>query len=370
MTSQEEDFEAKLSFASLDDDNKTILINGESSYSTKLPRGISRMKKTTAAAKQKMIEKTILNYCNSSGIDYVSEENVRNAAKEIVNQLYERARLVAKEANGSDVGGGAVGGDNGDNDDEEEKKNNRKASKALELAIKHSKELFVDEFGTPFAAMIMMDGHVEIHPMDEERFKNWICGIYYEEKNDLLSEEQLKKIVRILTAKAEFDGSIPRHRLDVRVRGYNKEQEQRFQVGNGHVAVDNVGNVGKIRETEEESGHQQTSSIYDVIQRAMTDRHGNNKGYFDVNDWKTAVMCLPSQHPLYCDEDQAEKILYALLDEGKIRETELMTDRFEPTEKIIQSRTTDGEDKVQELHLHNNQTEISPLPPTSPQKEN
>jgi hypothetical protein len=36
-------------------------------------------------------------------------------------------------------------------------------------------------------------------------------------------------------------------------------------------AVGNVGNVGKIRETEEESGHQQTSLIYDVIQRAMTD---------------------------------------------------------------------------------------------------
>jgi hypothetical protein len=56
-------------------------------------------------------------------------------------------------------------------------------------------------------------------------------------------------------------------------------------------------------------------------------------------------MCLPSQHPLYCDEDQAEQILYTLLDEGKIRETELMTDRFEPTEKMIQSSTNDEEDK-------------------------
>ena len=27
--------------------------------------------------------------------------------------------------------------------------------------------------------MKMPDGHVEVHPMDEAKFKNWISNIYY-----------------------------------------------------------------------------------------------------------------------------------------------------------------------------------------------
>jgi hypothetical protein len=119
--------------------------------------------------------------------------------------------------------------DDEEEEHDEEKKRTAKARKALELAIANSKELFVNEFGRTFAAMKVSD-HVEVHPMDEQRFKNWISGIYYERNDDLLSEEDLKKIVRILTAKAEFPSSgVSRHRLDVRVRGYNKKQEEQFQ---------------------------------------------------------------------------------------------------------------------------------------------
>lgn len=31
-------------------------------------------------------------------------------------------------------------------------------------------------------------------------------------------------------------------------------------------------------------------------------------------------MSLPKQHPLHCDEDQAEQVLYGLLEDGKIKE--------------------------------------------------
>jgi hypothetical protein len=133
--------------------------------------------------------------------------------------------------------------DNNDGDDS-------KAIKALELAITNSKELFVNEFGRPFAAMRMRDGHVEVHPMDEQRFKNWISGIYYNVKRDLLSEDDLKKIVRILISRAEFDENIRRHRLDVRVRGYNKQQEEKFSQ-DSQEDVGTVGYVGGMGETTE-----------------------------------------------------------------------------------------------------------------------
>ncbi len=41
----------------------------------------------------------------------------------------------------------------------------------------------------------------------------------------------------------------------------------------------------------------------------MTDEHGNNIGYFDAKRFKTRIMCLPVQHPMYGDEKIAEQML-------------------------------------------------------------
>jgi replicative DNA helicase Mcm len=89
----QEEFGAILSFASLLDDNKTILINGNPEYSVKLPSGIS---KKNAIDKQKIIYTLILNFCNARNVDYVSLQNVRGIAKEVVAQIHERARLAEK----------------------------------------------------------------------------------------------------------------------------------------------------------------------------------------------------------------------------------------------------------------------------------
>jgi hypothetical protein len=121
----------------------------------------------------------------------------------------------------------AMQGDrDGDENDEDDR--NTKAKKALQHTQSHSKELFLNEFGRAFAAMYV-DDHTEIHPMDERRFRNWISSVYYREEDDLLAEEDIKKVVRILEAQAEFDSDVPRHRLDVRVRGCNKEKEHKFE---------------------------------------------------------------------------------------------------------------------------------------------
>lgn len=93
MTIEEEekqsDNEPKLSFVTLEDDNLTMFLNAEPKYSIILPVSIT---KKNGADKQKKVEARILDGCNNYGIDYVSEENIQNRAKEIVDQLYERAR--------------------------------------------------------------------------------------------------------------------------------------------------------------------------------------------------------------------------------------------------------------------------------------
>lgn len=90
---QDEDFEEKLSCVVLHDDNITMLINGEPGYSVRLPITIS---KKNSDDKKRVVEDKILDGCGKYGIDYVSEDNIKNRAKEVVDQLYERARVAKK----------------------------------------------------------------------------------------------------------------------------------------------------------------------------------------------------------------------------------------------------------------------------------
>jgi hypothetical protein len=215
---QKEEFEEELRFVVLSDDNKTILLNGNPDYSLSLPLNLLRKK---AENRQKAVEGVILNGCTSFGLEYVSLENVTNRAREVIDLLYERKRTAKK-------------------------KDTIKAKIALKLALANSKELFLNEFGRAFAAM-KVNGHVEVHPMDERRFRNWICGIYYKENDDLLSDEDSRKIVNILTAEAEFNPSIRRHRLDVRVRGYHRKQDEQLSQNDGDDDNDDsIGSVGYV----------------------------------------------------------------------------------------------------------------------------
>jgi hypothetical protein len=93
---QEEHFEEKLSCVVLHDDNITMLMNGESGYPTRLPITIS---KKSSDDKKRIVEDKILDGCGKYRIDYVSEDNLKNRAKEVVDQLYERARVAKKNYN-------------------------------------------------------------------------------------------------------------------------------------------------------------------------------------------------------------------------------------------------------------------------------
>jgi hypothetical protein len=87
---KEEKFEPYLSEVVLQDDNKTILLNGNPDYSLSLPLNLSRK---NAADKLKAVKGVIFNGCTSFGLNYVSDDNVTNRAKEVIGQLYERARV-------------------------------------------------------------------------------------------------------------------------------------------------------------------------------------------------------------------------------------------------------------------------------------
>jgi hypothetical protein len=65
--------------------------------------------------------------------------------------------------------------------------------------------------------------------------------------------------------------------------------------------------------------------------KEITNKLIGDKGFFTKAEWMTAVMCLPIQDPLYCNEDQAEQRLQALIDDGMIVEFE--SGKYKPTEK-------------------------------------
>ncbi len=89
MTQEEQPYEPKLSFVQPSDDNKRILLNGDPKYSIELPASFTRKN----ANKEKMVEDAIFGGCENKGLDYVSTENVRKLAKEVVDQSYERSRV-------------------------------------------------------------------------------------------------------------------------------------------------------------------------------------------------------------------------------------------------------------------------------------
>jgi hypothetical protein len=87
----QEDYEPKLSWVSLSDDNKTIMLNGDKRYSGRLPLDIFRKNKSFNE-QTSIVESVIYNTCAQYGVDSYSSENVRNCAREVVELFCERQR--------------------------------------------------------------------------------------------------------------------------------------------------------------------------------------------------------------------------------------------------------------------------------------
>jgi hypothetical protein len=80
------------------------------------------------------------------------------------------------------------------------------AQKLLRLTQDQCEELFLDQFGAPYAA-VRIGEHIETLPLKDSRFRNWLCRIYYTSENNVLNNETVSNVLNILKAKAEFEGT-------------------------------------------------------------------------------------------------------------------------------------------------------------------
>jgi P4 family phage/plasmid primase-like protien len=65
--------------------------------------------------------------------------------------------------------------------------------------------------------------------------------------------------------------------------------------------------------------------FYEIMDKAMLNEQGNNKGYFTKDDWTVRLLFLPDEK---WTEDQAEQTLLALIEDGEV--TEIEEGRFRP----------------------------------------
>src|SRR5437660_4094772 len=85
--------------------------------------------------------------------------------------------------------------------------NPKQAALLLKISEKSCKELFHDQYQTPYAAVTLGD-HIESIPLGSKKFKNYICGAYYEEFNSVPNSESIAGAINVLKYKAAFKGPI------------------------------------------------------------------------------------------------------------------------------------------------------------------
>jgi hypothetical protein len=111
-----EDQEECLRQVTLADDNRTLLLNGETKYKIHLPKNLPIKR---SREQIEIVQDCIYDGCDKYDIFYVSEDNVVQLAKEVVSQTFERSDLRRNEGeeerlrNGEIVIDGADGGADG-----------------------------------------------------------------------------------------------------------------------------------------------------------------------------------------------------------------------------------------------------------------
>lgn len=89
--------------------------------------------------------------------------------------------------------------------------NPKQAAVLVNISEKSCKELFHDQHDTPYAAVISGD-HIESIPLGSKKFKNYMCGLYYEVFGSVPNSESIAGAINVLKYKAAFKGPmIPLH---------------------------------------------------------------------------------------------------------------------------------------------------------------
>jgi hypothetical protein len=102
-----------------------------------------------------------------------------------------------------------VSQDSDDGQQEEETKESA-AQTALRLVSDQYSSLFLDQFGTPYAAIEVGQGqgdydHIETIKLNSSRFRNWLSKIFYSSEGKILTSDNATNVLSILKARAEFD---------------------------------------------------------------------------------------------------------------------------------------------------------------------
>lgn len=103
-----EEHEETLSLVSLSLDGKRIMLNDKPQYALSLPLDLARKKYENTF---EIVYTLIFDGCNSFDVFYRSDDNLNACTKEVVNQIYERARA-AKKGSGSSSSSSSGGGGN------------------------------------------------------------------------------------------------------------------------------------------------------------------------------------------------------------------------------------------------------------------
>lgn len=89
----------------------------------------------------------------------------------------------------------------------------------VELINEHV-SLFHDSEQKAYASITVND-HKETYPVHSKQFKNWISKQYYDEKKDVLKDDQKRDLLSILEAKARYEGQ--RQDVFTRIGGDSKK---------------------------------------------------------------------------------------------------------------------------------------------------
>jgi hypothetical protein len=117
--------------------------------------------------------------------------------------------------------------DNAGGEQQQEEPNESAAQIALRLAGEQCSSLFLDQFGTPYAA-IEVDEHIETLPLKSSRFRNWLCKIFYSNsEGKILTSDNVTNVLSVLKARAEFDSHDTRA-LNSRVASRSEEPNTIF----------------------------------------------------------------------------------------------------------------------------------------------
>ena len=99
-------------------------------------------------------------------------------------------------------------------DSKKNPKSPSKEKKAIDIVMEQISELFIDEYGEPYAALLVND-HLEIIQLRSRRFRSWLANKYFTITHIVADSQDIKDAIHILSAKAEFGGN--RRDLNLRV---------------------------------------------------------------------------------------------------------------------------------------------------------